>query len=43
MRTSQQLSITLPNEMADVVKVGEYASESEVIHDGRRALLAKEH
>ena len=44
MRTTQQLSITLPNDMADVVKTkvktGEYASESEVIRDGMRALLA---
>jgi Arc/MetJ-type ribon-helix-helix transcriptional regulator len=43
MRTTQQLSITLPNDMADVVKTkvktGEYASESEVIRDGLRALL----
>lgn len=46
MRTTQQLSITLPNDMADVVKVkvrsGEYASESEVIRDGLRALLARD-
>lgn len=46
MRTTQQLSITLPNEMADVVKSkvrsGEYASESEVIRDGLRALLARD-
>ncbi len=46
MRTTQQLSITLPNEMADVVKAkvraGEYASESEVIRDGLRALLAQD-
>lgn len=46
MRTTQQLSITLPNEMADVVKEkvrsGEYASESEVIRDGLRALLARD-
>lgn len=44
MRTTQQLSITLPNEMADVVKmkvrIGEYATESEFIRDGLRALLA---
>ena len=43
MRTTQQLSITLPNDMADVVKAkvptGEYATESEVIPDGLRALL----
>ena len=46
MRTTQQMSITLPNEMADVVKakvrMGEYASESEVIRDGLRALLARD-
>ncbi|QDX82076.1 CopG family transcriptional regulator [Denitratisoma sp. DHT3] len=46
MRTTQQLSITLPNDMADVVKTkvrsGEYASESEVIRDGLRALMARD-
>jgi putative addiction module CopG family antidote len=46
MRTTQQLSITLPNDMADVVKTkvqtGEYASESEVIRDGLRTLLARD-
>jgi antitoxin ParD1/3/4 len=46
MRTTQQLSITLPNEMVDAVKAkvraGEYASESEVIRDGLRALLARD-
>jgi putative addiction module CopG family antidote len=40
------MSITLPNEMADVVKAkvraGEYASESEVIRDGLRALIARD-
>ncbi|MDR6586145.1 putative addiction module CopG family antidote [Herbaspirillum frisingense] len=40
------MSITLPNEMADVVKSkvrsGEYASESEVIRDGLRTLLARD-
>ena len=45
MRATQQLSITLPNEMAEAVKLtvqgGEYASESEVIRDGLRALLAR--
>ena len=45
MRTTQQLSITLPNEMANMVKAkvqaGEYATESEVIRDGIRALLAR--
>jgi putative addiction module CopG family antidote len=46
MRATQQLSITLPNEMADVVKAkvnaGEYASESEVIRDGLRTLIARD-
>jgi putative addiction module CopG family antidote len=46
MRTTQQLSITLPNDMAEVVKTkvktGDYASESEVIRDGLRALLARD-
>ena len=46
MRTTQQMSITLPNNMADAVKTkvrsGEYASESEVIRDGLRALLARD-
>lgn len=46
MRTTQQLSITLPNDMADAVKAkvqaGEYASESEVIRDGLRALMARD-
>ena len=46
MRTTQQLSITLPNEMAAVVKAkvqaGEYATESEVIRAGLRALLARD-
>ena len=46
MRTTQQLSITLPNDMAEAVKskvaAGEYASESEVIRDGLRALIARD-
>lgn len=46
MRTTRQLSITLPNEMADIVRAkvasGEYASESEVIREGLRALSARE-
>ena len=46
MRTTQQFSITLPNEMADVVKskvaAGEYATESEVIRDGLRAQIARD-
>ncbi len=46
MRTTQQFSITLPNEMADLVKskvaAGEYATESEVIRDGLRVLIARD-
>jgi antitoxin ParD1/3/4 len=46
MRTTQQMSITLPREMAQAVKAkvetGEYATESEVIRDGLRALLARD-
>ncbi len=46
MRTTQQLSITLPNALADLVKAkvrtGEYASDSEVIRDGLRALMARD-
>lgn len=46
MRTTQQFSITLPNEMAGMVKsmvaAGAYATESEVFRDGLRALMARE-
>lgn len=46
MRSTQQLSITLPNDMAHLVRAkvatGEYASESEVIRDGLRTLLARD-
>jgi antitoxin ParD1/3/4 len=46
MRSTQQLSITLPVEMAELVRAkvaaGEYATESEVIRDGIRALLARD-
>jgi antitoxin ParD1/3/4 len=46
MRSTRQLSVTLPNEMAEMVrrrvKSGEYASESEVIRDGLRALQARD-
>ena len=46
MRTTQQFSITLPNEMAGLVKSmvasGAYATESEVFRDGLRALMARE-
>lgn len=46
MRTTRQLSITLPNEMADALRErvdsGAYASESEVIRDGLRTLFARD-
>jgi putative addiction module CopG family antidote len=46
VRTTQQLSVTLPIEMAAEVRAkvasGEYASESEVIRDGLRALQARD-
>lgn len=46
MRSTQQFSITLPNEMAEMVRKkvasGEYATESEVIRDGLRTLSARD-
>jgi antitoxin ParD1/3/4 len=46
MRSTQQFSITLPNEMAafvrDKVRRGDYATESEVIRDGLRALATRD-
>lgn len=46
MRSTQQFSVTLPNELAAEVRAkvasGEYASESEVIRDGLRALRARD-
>jgi len=46
MRSTKQMSITLPLEMAAVVErkvaSGEYASDSEVIRDGLRALVARD-
>jgi antitoxin ParD1/3/4 len=46
MRSTKQLSVTLPHEMAkevaEKVASGEYASESEVIREGLRALQARE-
>ena len=46
MRSTQQFSVTLPHEMAAEVSAkvasGEYASESEVIRDGLRALRARD-
>src|SRR5271166_2022052 len=46
MRTTQQFSITLPHDMAEAVegkiKSGHYASVSEVVRDGVRALLERD-
>ena len=46
MRSTQQFSITLPIQMAEAVTAkvaaGEYATESEVIRDGLRALMARD-
>ena len=46
MRTTRQMSVTLPTQMAAQVRAkvasGEYASESEVIRDGLRALQARD-
>ena len=46
MRTTQQFSITLPHDMAEAVeskiKSGAYASVSEVVRDGVRALLERD-
>jgi antitoxin ParD1/3/4 len=46
MRTTRQMSVTLPLEMADMVLArvasGDYASESEVIREGLRSLAARE-
>jgi antitoxin ParD1/3/4 len=46
MRTTRQLSITLPTDMAyavrERVRSGEYASESEVVREGLRALFARD-
>ena len=46
MRTTQQLSITLPLEMAELVRTkvesGDYASESEVIREGLRSLQLRD-
>ncbi len=46
MRSTQQMSITLPNEMAALIKakvsLGEYANECEVVRNGLRTLLARD-
>lgn len=46
MRSTKQLSVTLPNETPGEVRAkvasGEYANESEVMRDGLRALQARD-
>jgi antitoxin ParD1/3/4 len=46
MRNTRPISITLPHDMAAMVEAkvasGEYATESEVIRDGLRALQARD-
>lgn len=46
MRSTQQFSVTLTNEMAEIVRAkvlsGEYATESEVIRDGLRTLVSRD-
>jgi putative addiction module CopG family antidote len=46
MRSTKQLSITLPHKLAkavrDKVASGEYASESEVVREGLRSLTARD-
>jgi putative addiction module CopG family antidote len=46
MRNTQAISVTLPHDMAAMVKAkvtsGEYATESEVIRDGLRTLFARD-
>jgi len=46
MRNTKPLTVTLPHDMAAMVKEkvasGEYATESEVIRDGLRALQARD-
>jgi antitoxin ParD1/3/4 len=46
MRTTQQFSITLPLELAEAVeekvRSGSYASVSEVVRDGVRALMDRD-
>lgn len=46
MRTTRTLSISLPYEMADYIRAkvstGEFATESEVIRDALRTLIARD-
>ncbi len=46
MRTTRSLSITLPHDMAEMVRAkvssGQYATESEVVRDGLRILATRD-
>lgn len=46
MRSTKQFSITLPEDLAELIKAkistGEYASESDVISDGLHALMDRD-
>ena len=46
MPSTQQFTVTLPDDMADAVKAkvaaGEYATESEVVREGLSVLLARD-
>lgn len=46
MRTTRQLSITIPHDMAAMIRrkvaSGRYATESEVVREGLRALAARD-
>jgi len=46
MRTTQQMSVTLPNEMAEFVRTkvasGDYPSDSEVLRDALRVLRGRD-
>ena len=46
VRTTHPMSVTLPGELLELVKgkvrSGEYASDSEVVRDGLRLLLARD-
>lgn len=47
MEATIQMNITLPNDLVETirnkVKAGEYASESDVVREGLRTLLARDH
>ncbi len=46
MEATVQMKISLPNDLAEtvrnMVRAGEYASESEIVREGLRALLARD-